>query len=644
MKKKVISTVVLISLLLPQIYVSATDDKYEKVITKETILVSEEESNNIRVKARMSTFKPEEFKEVTKEYETLVKKTSANYEIAIAKSDMSYIYADRADSYKEAVEKADKLRKENSDYGITPAVINNEGVVTYATESIGRLWRYYTNEEAKKETNSFFYSDPELKNAYTYINDGYMSEAPIVEERENEAKVLISGYKGWLNRKIDRYGTTSSRDLIIVPMSQVKNPSYYFVEDGILYHFIITSMDNPGATQSTTMVGVAPSYLEKGKKYSSYDGKYFYEGTDIRDGLTILTRDLKSGTNKSAVNPNDPYYSYYKYLPFRTKTNYTASEIDKFILEAIDRLIAEDKNNKHYERSKLKGIGKTIIDAQNRYGVNGLLMLGVAINESDWGVSANAQDKNNLFGLNAQDNRPGDASKFTSIEDCVTDFAKNYISRGYADPSNFTYYGGFLGDKALGANVKYAADPYWSDKAVHYAFLADYRMAGNNISKMKDYNYYQLGMYTGTTPVTDISGSTLYQVATAPKTNNSSHIGSVVALLYGSTELVNGTSCYEFYSERTTPVTDGRFNGEYDWSKLGYAKADSIKFINTGETRIEKEDLDRNKIIDTKDLAILASSYNISKGQSGWNEKQDFNRDGIVDIYDIVRLSKKLKA
>ncbi|MGG7177938.1 immunoglobulin-like domain-containing protein [Clostridium paraputrificum] len=41
-------------------------------------------------------------------------------------------------------------------------------------------------------------------------------------------------------------------------------------------------------------------------------------------------------------------------------------------------------------------------------------------------------------------------------------------------------------------------------------------------------------------------------------------------------------------------------------------------------------------------LAMIAERYNTIKGQQGWNDKYDLNKDEIVDIYDIVIISKKL--
>lgn len=51
-------------------------------------------------------------------------------------------------------------------------------------------------------------------------------------------------------------------------------------------------------------------------------------------------------------------------------------------------------------------------------------------------------------------------------------------------------------------------------------------------------------------------------------------------------------------------------------------------------------DINNDFIIDIKDLAQVATSYNVNKKMSKWIDKYDFNNDGIIDIYDLTRMSK----
>jgi len=53
-------------------------------------------------------------------------------------------------------------------------------------------------------------------------------------------------------------------------------------------------------------------------------------------------------------------------------------------------------------------------------------------------------------------------------------------------------------------------------------------------------------------------------------------------------------------------------------------------------------DFDGNGKIDILDLASLAINYNCKLGDSYWDAKYDLNKDYILDIYDMVILSKKI--
>ncbi len=223
-------------------------------------------------------------------------------------------------------------------------------------------------------------------------------------------------------------------------------------------HHIVQDMTTPGYATSLNN-GPAPSYLEAGTVYYSYDGHYFY--TDYG----VMVQDYRADQRTNSVNPQEAYYNYFQYLPMRSKSAYTAEELNK----ALDTIVKPD--------SKMKNIGEALVKNQNTYGVQGLLMAGIAANESNWGKSSISQKKNNLFGLNATDAAPGEnASQYSSVEACIKDFAKGWISEGYLYPEDYRYHGGFLGNKASGLNVKYASDPYWGEKAANIVWRLDSAM------------------------------------------------------------------------------------------------------------------------------------------------------------------------
>ncbi|MDS0525613.1 glucosaminidase domain-containing protein [Clostridium sp. SHJSY1] len=643
MRGRKISAFLLLGVIcLPQSLVKAVDiksgQKYEKRVI-ETMSRGVLSCDGERVLTNEERTQLEENEKENSSYEVIVPKTDANYEVTLAYSDGSYSYVGKADTYDSAVNIAKNEEKSltasYSSGSIIPTVIDSNGEVIYATESIGRVWKLYSDHiTSGRDVLSYVYSDSNFSNAYTYIHDGYISEVPLIENRENEAKVLVSGYEGWMNKNINRNVTNqkySNRDLLIQPINQVTNPCYYTVSNGLLRHYISVSMSTPGKGNILT-IGVAPNYLKEGQRYYSYDGIYFYDGSQgIKNGLITLTTDLQNRNHNNAVNSNNPYYNYYNYLPFRTKTNYTATELNSYIQSVTS------------ESSKLRGLGQAFKDAESTYGVNALLALSVAMNESARGTSNYAMNRNNLFGLNATDNNTDkNTSYYSSPTASVMEFAKNYISRGYSDTKDWRNYGGFLGNKNLGVNVKYASDPFWSEKAISFAMEAEKYLSGGNISNMKDYNYYQLIRYTGANAVKNSAGTLLYNIQTSVNPGNGSFVGAVAAISAARTASVSGTNSFEINPERTTPNSLGDFEGVYDWNVKGYVSTENIEFINKGKNGFNDQDINFDGKVDVVDLALIGESYNSKSGQDNWNIRYDFNGDGIIDIYDLVKIATKL--
>ena len=83
-------------------------------------------------------------------------------------------------------------------------------------------------------------------------------------------------------------------------------------------------------------------------------------------------------------------------------------ELDQYITEILkDRQqtgIARYKDAP--TQSKLIGIGDYLKAVEETHNVNALFILATAIHESDYGISANAQTKNNIFGIKVFDSSP----------------------------------------------------------------------------------------------------------------------------------------------------------------------------------------------------------------------------------------------
>lgn len=291
-----------------------------------------------------------------------------------------------------------------------------------------------------------------------YTNGAYGADAVYLGYANGKYKFMLSGVVGWVKED----------EVQVVNLSQAKAVSCYEVKDGKLMHHIVQDMTTPGYATSLNN-GPAPVYLEPGTLYYSYDGHYFY--TDYG----VMVSDYRNDQRTQSVNPEQPYYNYFQYLPMRSQSAYTGEELD----EILEKTVKKD--------SKMKDTGKFFVDKQNTYGVHALLMTGIAANESNWGQSAICKQKNNLFGLNATDSDPGaNANKYGSIAACIEDFANGWMSRGYLYPKDYRYNGGFLGNKASGLNVKYASDPYWGEKAANIVWRLD------SIMEEKDAGAYTL--------------------------------------------------------------------------------------------------------------------------------------------------------
>lgn len=129
----------------------------------------------------------------------------------------------------------------------------------------------------------------------------------------------------------------------------------------------------------------------------------------------------------------------------RVASNVTSEEIDKML-----------------EGTKLHGLGSAFVEAEQKYGVNALYMMGLACLESGFGNSAFAQKRNNLYGWNAVDSNPDNASSFASKKEATLYVASklqsNYLTEGGA------YYEGY---SARAVDVHYCTDKAHADKIVN---------------------------------------------------------------------------------------------------------------------------------------------------------------------------------
>ena len=373
-----------------------------------------------------------------------------------------------------------------------------------------------------------------------YINGYSMSDGAFLGYENGKVKFKAAGVTGLVNPS----------EVGIIDYDNAKTVSSYKTSNGGLYHYVANIITNSDSYYSVNYIGNIPSYLSNNTTYYSYDGHYFYAS------YNRMIDDYKNGVYSNSVNSNNPYYNYFQYLPARSKTSLTASQLDQYTIQMVSS-------------GKLLNAGSSLISNQNTYGVNALIMYANAALESGWGQSQIAINKNNLFGHGAVDSNPYyGANGYASVDDCVKYHAKMFISEGYCDPKDYSgrYYGSHLGDKESGINVKYASDPYWGEKIAHICWSVQNGLGVNEVNK------YTLGIAN--------SNVAFY---TNPDSNllfNSGNFSSYPIILLSKSNGYYKVQSDPTLNENRTSITQDK--GEYNFDQYyAYINANSVYALNS---------------------------------------------------------------
>ena len=286
------------------------------------------------------------------------------------------------------------------------------------------------------------YLTKDFKNAYTYLVEG----SELGYNGSNEDYVIV--------KVGDIIGYMKPSEVLIVPTATLANRSYYSVNDGSLVHSVYnyTTKTMSGSYQ----VGRAPSFMKEGEKYYSIDGVQFRNSS----GDVVGT-----------------HYNYYQFASVRKHTEYTAKDLNEIIrtLLAERERINPTKYKNASKESKLIGLGSFLKEVEETHKVNAFFILATAMHESDYGMSGNAQKKNNLFGIRVFDSSPQDGSKYKTPEDSVYAFLNEYMNKNYIPQSGSYAKGGAPGTKNSGMNVHYASDAFWGSKIAGHMYRMDER-------------------------------------------------------------------------------------------------------------------------------------------------------------------------
>ncbi|MDV6379040.1 S-layer homology domain-containing protein [Sporosarcina sp. GW1-11] len=372
---------------------------------------------------------------------------------------------------------ADALAAYNATSAIQTISINNKIVKM-------KSGQVFAAENPKQYTS--LYSDTALKKEVTYVQKGH--ELDYIGSSEERVVVGLGGYT--------YYAKHAEVDL--VPTQLSTGSSYYIVtNDGLLVHYPYYRTYNTKTKQysgryTEYTVGPASPAMKKGQTYTSNDGVHF---TEQGSGQVVT------------------YYPYFQFQSVRQPSSYTAEELNRFIINALDARqktgIARYKSAK--TKSKLIGLGSYVKKMEELHNVNAMFILATAIHESDYGMSANAQTKNNIFGIRVFDSAPDKGEFYQHPTKSVDAFITRYINLNYANPFGAYANGAAPGNKAVGFNMKYASDPYWGSKIAGHMWRIDQFLGS------KDVNQAELAFvsYTGTTNV---------NIRTSPTLNNGNNI------------------------------------------------------------------------------------------------------------------------
>lgn len=299
------------------------------------------------------------------------------------------------------------------------------------------------------------YSDSAFKTALTYASEG------------SEFKYYSSNDKYAIVRLADTKGYAKIEELTLTPSSLVTGQNYYYTAGGFLTHKVFNHITQKYV--GDYVVGAAPSFMKPGVHYYSQDGVNFY--SDF-----LLTK--KAGT----------HYSYFQFASVRQPSNYTAQELDSIIMTMLAERQATGlpRYANALTESRLIGMGNLLKQVEASHQVNALFILAAAMHEGDYGISANALQKNNIFGIRVYDSNTALGTAFASRDDSVLAFLNLYVNLNYVPQTGGYAKGAAPGNKTSGLNVHYASDPFWGSKIAGHMYRLDNRFG------QKDYKRAEL--------------------------------------------------------------------------------------------------------------------------------------------------------
>lgn len=154
--------------------------------------------------------------------------------------------------------------------------------------------------------------------------------------------------------------------------------------------------------------------------------------------------------------------------------------------------------------------------------------------------------------------------------------------------------------------------------------------AGNEIVKCGEYN--QIILYEDTESFIGYKGSTPYifnkEGKPLNKANEYKSIGDYETKFYKFKSVFNDESYRNAINSKDIAITkDGN---------------DKFGLVQVRDYKWEMCDTNNDGKIDILDISTVGLLYGKSSGQTGWRDDLDINKDKVIDLFDLVLISKKI--
>ncbi len=199
---------------------------------------------------------------------------------------------------------------------------------------------------------------------------------------------------------------------------------------------------------------------------------------DQLDALEIERRELRENLQEADRLIRGQLRTYYTVTPLsndRQMASRYGGEGETALTMPVlsESFFTAEMYERAWERlgqPSMAGTGEALIQAEEEWGVNSLVLAAIAVHESWWGKSKIARDKNNLLGLGAFDSDPYRyAFTFEHKNDSIL-YAAELLAVHYLTPEGRWHSGPDL--RAI--NVRYATSKAWAGKvAVIMGIIAE---------------------------------------------------------------------------------------------------------------------------------------------------------------------------